>query len=98
MNEILAQLGIQSLNKGASTGSEWLDSKGSVLESFSPVDGKLIASVECTDKETYEAVITKASKAFLQWRTVPAPKRGEIVRQVGEALRAYKEPLGKLVS
>ena len=68
------------------------------MDSYSPVDGKLIASVNAADAKTYEAVIKKAQEGFLEWRTWPAPKRGEIVRQIGEALRENKEPLGKLVS
>jgi aldehyde dehydrogenase (NAD+) len=68
------------------------------LVSFSPTDGKRIGAVEETDTLGYDAAIQKAEKAFAVWRNWPAPKRGEIVRQVGEALRAYKEPLGKLVS
>jgi len=98
MKEILAQLHIQPGNKGASTGSEWYESSGAVIESYSPVDGKLIGSVQSTDRATYDQLISKASEAFIKWRMVPAPKRGEIVRQIGEALRANKEPLGKLVS
>jgi aldehyde dehydrogenase (NAD+) len=68
------------------------------LVSFSPTDGKRIGAVEETDETSYNAAIQKAAKAFEIWRNWPAPKRGEIVRQVGEALRTYKEPLGKLVS
>ncbi|NCU04220.1 MAG: aldehyde dehydrogenase family protein, partial [Chitinophagaceae bacterium] len=64
----------------------------------SPVDGKLIATVTAADKASYEAVIAKAQQAFTEWRSWPAPKRGEVVRQIGEALRAKKEPLGRLVS
>jgi aldehyde dehydrogenase (NAD+) len=62
------------------------------------VDGRLIGNVTAADKESYDAVIKKAEEAFSLWRMVPAPKRGDIVRQVGDALRHYKEPLGKLVS
>jgi len=81
-----------------STGNDWINSTGETIGSFSPVDGKKIASVTATDKESYEAVVKKAEEAFKTWRLVPAPKRGEIVRQIGEALRQHKEPLGKLVS
>jgi aldehyde dehydrogenase (NAD+) len=91
-------LNLQKENKGASTGKNWLHSKGETLHSYSPVDGNLIASVTTTDKESYEKIIQAAQEAFLQWRLMPAPARGDIVRQVGEALREYKEPLGKLVS
>jgi aldehyde dehydrogenase (NAD+) len=98
MKEVLAKLGIQDSNKGVSTGKDWLNSKGETIDSYSPVDGKKIASVVAADKESYEAVIAKAEAAFKEWRNWPAPKRGEVVRQVGEALRAKKEILGKLVS
>ncbi len=96
--EFLEQLKIQSVNEGVSTGANWLKSTGKKIDSFSPVDGKLIGSVVCGDPENYETVITKATSAFKEWRMWPAPKRGEIVRQFGDALRAKKEPLGKLVS
>jgi aldehyde dehydrogenase (NAD+) len=94
----LAQLGIVSHNQGASTGQHWLGSAGTSITSFTPVDGSAIASVFTVDDDTYQAVITKAGAAFQEWRNWPAPKRGEIVRQIGNALRAHKEPLGKLVS
>ncbi len=96
--DFLKTLQIGSTNLGISTGTEWLPSAGEIIDSCSPVDGKKIASVTTADKESYEAVIRKAEEAFKTWRLVPAPRRGEIVRQVGEALRANKEPLGKLVS
>lgn len=98
MQAILSQLKISSHNQGVSTGTQWLHSNGPVIESFSPVDGHLIGSVTSADKASYEQVIAKAQEAFIEWRKIPAPKRGEIVRQVGEALRKYKEPLGRLVS
>ncbi|MBL0306931.1 MAG: aldehyde dehydrogenase family protein [Chitinophagaceae bacterium] len=96
--EFLKTLKIEEKNKGVSTGTNWINSNGETIDSFSPVDGKKIASVTATDKESYEAVVKKAEEAFKTWRLVPAPKRGEIVRQIGEALRQHKEPLGKLVS
>jgi aldehyde dehydrogenase (NAD+) len=96
--DFLHTLKIDSINKGVSTGSQWILSNGGTIDSFSPVDGKKIASVTTADKESYEAVLIKAEEAFQTWRLVPAPKRGEIVRQIGEAFRHYKEPLGKLVS
>ncbi|BFG70061.1 aldehyde dehydrogenase family protein [Sediminibacterium sp. KACHI17] len=96
--DFLAQLGIQSVNPGASTGTQWIDSKASVISSSSPVDGKLIGTVQSTDEATYQTVVQQSAKAFESWREWPAPKRGEVVRQVGEALRKYKESLGKLVS
>ncbi|MDP9229225.1 MAG: aldehyde dehydrogenase family protein [Bacteroidota bacterium] len=96
--DFLNTLHIQTNNSGVSTGNKWLKSKGEKIDSYSPVDGNLIGSVTSTDKDSYKAVIIKATEAFKQWRLVPAPKRGEIVRQIGEELRQYKESLGKLVS
>ncbi|MCW3086911.1 MAG: aldehyde dehydrogenase family protein [Sediminibacterium sp.] len=96
--EFLQQLGLPQHNPGVSTGIQWINSQGPHINSYSPVDGKKIGSVSSADKAAYEQAITKAQEAFLAWRMVPAPKRGEIVRQVGDALRANKEPLGKLVS
>jgi aldehyde dehydrogenase (NAD+) len=87
-----------SKNSGSSTGINWIESDGAAIESISPVDGKKIAAVTCTDKKAYNEVIEKARKAFSAWRQWPAPKRGEIVRQIGELLREKKEDLGKLVS
>src|SRR5258706_15802038 len=96
--DFLRSLHIEANNKGVSTGTKWISSTGDSIDSFSPVDGKKIGSVISADKESYEAVIKKAEEAFKTWRLMPAPKRGEIVRQIAEALRHYKEPLGKLVS
>ena len=98
MNDILQALKINTENDGVSTGSNWLKSKGEKIASYSPVDGKLIATVTTADKNTYEAVVAKAQEAFAVWRQWPAPKRGEVVRQIGEALRREKENLGRLVS
>lgn len=94
----LQDLGIKQENLGTSTGIVWLNSDGSNIQSFSPVDGELIGEVSETDLETYNLVISKAQEAFKTWRLVPAPKRGEIVRQVGDALRIHKDALGQLVS
>ena len=96
--DFLQELKIKETNPGVSTGQQWLKSSGESIRSFSPVDGKMIASVDAADKHSYEAAIAKAKEAFIEWRLWPAPKRGEVVRQIGEALRKYKEPLGKLVS
>ncbi len=98
VKQVLKQLGICATNDGASTGNKWIKSKGEMIESFSPVDGKIIAKVSSATEKEYRQVVTTASAAFKIWRNVPAPKRGEIVRQIGEELRKYKEPLGKLVS
>lgn len=96
--EFLQQLNILPENMGTSTGGKWLSSRSAVLESFSPVDGKLIASVVSTDKAGYEAVVAAAQSAFTEWRLWPAPRRGEVVRQIGESLRRNKQALGRLVS
>ncbi|MFM6935594.1 MAG: aldehyde dehydrogenase family protein, partial [Flavobacteriales bacterium] len=98
MKEILTQLGIQSTNSGASTGSNWINTTGTTIDSISPVDGKKIASVQSATAADYNALIEKAQEAFVEWRKIPAPKRGEVVRQLAERIRFYKEPLGKLVS
>jgi aldehyde dehydrogenase (NAD+) len=98
VNEALSQLGVLASNPGTSTGNNWLRSRGGMLDSFSPTDGKRIARVQTTDEKSYAHVIAQAQRAFEAWRLVPAPKRGEIVRQIGDALRKNKVPLGKLVS
>jgi len=96
--EFLNELGIQNQNAGSSTGTKWFDNPAQKIESFSPVDGKSIASISVTSKEQYDLIIQKAQEAFGSWRNWPAPKRGDIVRQVGEALREKKHALGSLVS
>lgn len=98
IQEALKKLGIEELNRGASTGSYWFSTRGTKIDSFSPADGQLIASVSSATEAEYEAVILKAQEAFKVWRTIPAPKRGEVVRQLAEKIREYKQPLGELVS
>lgn len=98
IKDILSQLGIKELNSGASTGSYWFATRGTKIDSYSPADGKLIASVHSASETDYEATVMKAMEAFHEWRIIPAPKRGEVIRQLGVKLRAYKEPLGQLVS
>ncbi|ASV30365.1 L-piperidine-6-carboxylate dehydrogenase [Maribacter cobaltidurans] len=97
IKEALSALGIQDINNGSSTGSENFAS-GDIIESYSPVNGSLISKVKSTSKADYEKVMEKATEAFKIWRKIPAPQRGEIVRQFGNKLRDLKEPLGKLVS
>ena len=97
IQEALKELGLEEINNGSSTGSDCFSS-GELLESYSPVDGKLIGKVKCSTKEDYEKVMSAATSAFKSWRTVPAPKRGDMVRQFGDKLRTHKEALGKLVS
>ncbi|WP_166959527.1 L-piperidine-6-carboxylate dehydrogenase [Yeosuana marina] len=97
IKEALNQLGVKEINEGTSTGSENF-SNGEILESYSPVDGQLIAKVKTTSKADYEQLMETSTKAFKTWRTMPAPQRGEIVRQFSDKLREKKEALGKLVS
>jgi aldehyde dehydrogenase (NAD+) len=97
IQEALVKLGIQDINEGTSTGSTTF-ANGKIIESYSPVDGTLIAKVKASTKEDYQAAMAKAEEAFKVWRLVPAPKRGEIVRQMGDELRKNKEALGQLVS
>jgi aldehyde dehydrogenase (NAD+) len=94
----LKQLGLNNLNYGACTGTQWLKTGGSIIDSFSPVDGAKIGSVKTASLADYDKVMALSAEAFKRWRLVPAPKRGELVRQMGDELRKYKEPLGKLVS
>jgi len=96
--EFLKGLGIQKENEGSSTGTKWISSTGASISSYSPVDAQLIGAVKVTDQAAYEQTIQTAHTAFLEWRNWPAPKRGEVVRQLGEALRAHKQHLGQLVS
>jgi aldehyde dehydrogenase (NAD+) len=97
--DFLKQLGIKDKNYGASTGAEWLATTDQgELHIVSPVDGKKIASVYLASEADYEKLVAKAVQTFKAWRMVPAPKRGEIVRQIGNELRKFKDALGTLVS
>ncbi len=96
--EVLQKLGIEAVNYGATTGTNWLQTNGKENISVSPIDGKEIARVKTASIEDYEHIMTKAQEAFKVWRNMPAPLRGEIVRQIGNKLREYKEELGYLVS
>nr|HPZ89677.1 aldehyde dehydrogenase family protein [Flavihumibacter sp.] len=96
--QFLQQLGLKASNEGSSTGTVWIPSAGSAIASYSPVDAKQIGTVTTTSKAAYETIVKKAEEAFAIWRSWPAPRRGEIVRQIGEELRAAKQPLGQLVS
>ena len=97
IKQALQELGVQSINEGSSTGSQSF-SNGELIESYSPVDGQLIGKVKTTTREDYDRVMEAATAAFKTWRLMPAPQRGEIVRQFGEKLREKKQALGKLVS
>jgi aldehyde dehydrogenase (NAD+) len=97
--EFLKRLGIHTDNAGTSTGNTSFFSKDAAkISSFSPIDGSLIGHVYTTTKDEYEQVVRTSAEAFKTWRMMPAPQRGEIVRQIGDALRANKEDLGHLVS
>ncbi|MEZ4916255.1 MAG: aldehyde dehydrogenase family protein [Chitinophagales bacterium] len=98
MKDFLQELGINQENLGVSTGSNFLKGNGETINSYTPVDGSLIAKATSASKDDYNKVIETAQQAFVEWRKWPAPKRGEVVRQVGEALRKHKDALGKLVS
>ena len=95
---VLSRLGIKETNPGATTGTNWINTSGNVTESVSPIDGKSIAKVTNANAEEYEKVIQVTEDGFEEWKTWPAPARGEVVRQIGLALREAKEDLGFLVS
>ena len=96
---LTAKLGVDGLCKGASTGIKWFASeKTKKLVSYSPVDNQPLGSIQCADAGDYERVMTAAEEAFLKWRAVPAPVRGEIVRKIALRIRENKENLGSLVS
>jgi aldehyde dehydrogenase (NAD+) len=97
--EFLKTLGILEKNYGSSTGTTWNETKTEgELKIHSPADGQYIASVYQASENDYEQVMQTSAEAFLVWRKIPAPKRGEIVRQIGLKLREFKKPLGQLVS
>ncbi|MCB4807162.1 aldehyde dehydrogenase family protein [Tamlana sp. 62-3] len=102
IEDALNKLGIKAVNEGSSTGVHHFsignDTDINLIESYSPVNGKLIGKVKSSTKADYNKIITSATSAFKVWRDVPSPQRGEIVRQFGNKLRELKEPLGKLVS
>jgi aldehyde dehydrogenase (NAD+) len=95
---VLKDLKIEESAGGVSNGKEWMSTKGAIIESCSPVDGRLIGMVRAATAEEYENVVKTAEEAFLKWRLIASPKRGEIVRQIGDELRNHKNSLGKLVS
>ncbi len=95
---VLSRLGIKDINSGATTGQNWLETQGDVTSSVSPIDDEIIAKVTNATAEDYETVMRTAQEAFKTWKTVPSPARGEVVRQIGLALRESKEDLGFLVT
>lgn len=100
MKALLEKLNIGEINPGGCTGPDnWItDPDGERLTSYNPTTGEEIASVVQITNRTYHQLALKAHQAFLYWRKIPAPERGQVVRELGEALREYKEPLGDLVS
>lgn len=98
ISALLSNLGIQPVNEASSTGNNWKSTSHDTHSIFSPVDGKEIAKVRFASESDYDFAVTKAGEAFKIWRTWPSPKRGEIVRQLGDELRKNKEDLGRLVS
>ena len=96
--DVFNRLSIKELNSGVSTGTQWIESKGTSIESVSPIDGKVIGKVQNGSIEDYEIVMNKAREAFIIWRKTPAPIRGEVVRQIGEALRKEKKYLGFMIT
>ncbi len=99
MKDILRKLGLDDVNAGTWSGSQALESKKApLIESFNPANGELIAKVRSTTKAEYETVIKNAQEAFLEWRKIPAPVRGDAVRKIGNALRDNKDALGSLVT
>lgn len=98
IENLLSNFGISPKNPGASTGSEWTTDPGEPLISVSPVDGKPIAQLSPCTLPQYDAVVARATQAALNWRTWPAPRRGEVIRQIGQRLREEKAQLGQLVS
>ena len=97
IKNVLETLKLSEINNGVSTGSNSFGS-GEIIESFSPVDGKLIGKVICASEEDYNKLIQTAIESFKSFRLIPAPQRGELVRQFGMKLRELKQPLGELVS
>ena len=98
IKELLNRLGIKDINPGVTTGTKWIDVQGAITSSNSPIDGKEIAKVKNASLKDYEELVKEAQEAFKVWRELPAPSRGEIVRQIGLALRDAKEDLGQLLT
>ena len=98
MKTVLDKLKIEEKSVATSTGQNWFGHKGETISSISPVDNEVIASTHLSTLDDYETGVKTAQNAYKEWRKVPAPERGEIIRQIGEALREQKQELGKLVS
>jgi len=87
IKQLLHSLNIAEVNPGTASGIVWLKNDKEKIKSYSPVDGNIIAEIYTTCEENYDLIIQKSLEAFRTWRLMPAPKRGEVVRQIGEALR-----------
>ncbi len=98
MNDVLSRLGVAEINSGAWAGAALPVGDGELVTSYNPATGEALGSVRLAGLSEYEQVVAKAQEAFERWRMVPAPQRGEIVRQMGEAMRAQKDDLGALVT
>ncbi len=99
MKSLLKKLSLNAKNKGSCAGpNRWIDSGGGWIDSLNPSTGDVIAAVQAATSASYDAVVSEAETAFASWRMLPAPKRGEVIRDLGNALRDAKEPLGELVS
>lgn len=95
---VLAELGLTERNSGV-CGKSWVaEPKGEVISSINPATGEVLAEIMCATEADYEAVVADTQEVFTRWRLLPAPKRGEIIRQIGDEFRKYKEPLGQLIS
>ncbi|MCA9488567.1 MAG: aldehyde dehydrogenase family protein, partial [Myxococcales bacterium] len=98
MSTYLSRLGLEAVNPGAATTSGFLATTGREVPSFDPSTGEALGSVRLASVDDYEKVVTEAQRVFADWRMLPAPKRGEILREVGEALRQHKDDLGMLIT
>lgn len=96
--EILKKLNLSEENSGAGSGTEWLECRGAPMESVSPVDGRVMGRVVQASRADYDRIVERAVSAFQSWRQVPAPRRGQVVRRMGDAMRRYKQDLGTLLS
>lgn len=98
MHEVLKRLGLNDVCSGAAGAGGFYETSGSVIASTNPATGQVLGRVQLGQREDYDRVIAEAHEAFSRWRMLPAPKRGELIRQMGEAMRAHKDDLGALVS
>ena len=96
---ILDKFELSAENLGTSIGAgEWIETSGAIIESYNPTTGELLGKVQASDAAAYDRAVESAQENFKTWRMVPAPQRGEVIRDFGNILREYKEPLGDLVS